>query len=105
MDNDNQVQQETKNKRVEVVLTGVVMSTKANKTASVSVERIIQHPVYKKIVRQKKKYLVHDEENRCKTGDTVQIKLVRPISKLKRWLLVDVLSTAPAKTKDVEVPQ
>jgi small subunit ribosomal protein S17 len=88
---------EEKKKRVEIVLTGEVVSTKADKTASVNVERIFQHPVYKKIVRKRKKYLVHDEQNKCKPGDVVKIKLVRPISKMKRWLLVDIISTAPAK--------
>ena len=84
-------------KRVEIILTGEVVSTRADKTASVNVERIFQHPVYKKIVRKKKKYLVHDEHNKCKSGDVVRIKLVRPISKLKRWLLIDIVSTAPIK--------
>jgi small subunit ribosomal protein S17 len=74
-----------------------VVSNKADKTVSVDVVRIFQHPVYKKIVRKKKKYLVHDEKNQCNPGDTVRIRLVRPISKRKRWLLVDILSTAPVK--------
>lgn len=87
--------EETKKKVI--ILTGEVVSTKADKTASVNVERIFQHPVYKKIVRKKQKYLVHDEQNQCKPGDMVRIKLVRPISKLKRWLLVDIVSTSPAK--------
>lgn len=84
-------------KRVETILTGEVVSTKADKTVSVSIERMFQHPVYKKIVRKKKKYLVHDEHNKCKPGDVVRIKLVRPISKKKRWLLLDIVSTAPRK--------
>jgi small subunit ribosomal protein S17 len=84
-------------KRVDIVLTGEVISTRADKTVSVNVERIFQHPAYKKIVRKKKKYLVHDEHNKCKPGDVVKIMLVRPISKTKRWLLVDIVSTAPEK--------
>ncbi|MCP4214699.1 MAG: 30S ribosomal protein S17 [bacterium] len=84
-------------KKVDIVLTGEVISAKADKTASVNVERIFQHPVYKKIVRKKKKYMIHDEENKCRPGDVVRIKLVRPISKKKRWLLVDILSSAPVK--------
>ncbi len=84
-------------KKVEIILTGEVVSTKADKTASVNVERIFQHKVYKKIVRKKKKYLVHDEHNKCRTGDVVRIKLVKPISKNKRWLLLDIVSTAPAQ--------
>ena len=84
-------------KKAGMVLTGEVVSAKADKTAAVNVERIFQHPVYKKIVRKKKKYLVHDEHNKCKLGDMVKIKLVRPISKTKRWMLVDIVSTAPVK--------
>jgi small subunit ribosomal protein S17 len=90
-------------KKVELILFGEVVSTKADKTISVSVERIFQHSVYKKIVRKKKKYLAHDEHNRCKPGDSVRIKLVRPISKRKHWLLLDVVSSAPEKEKEVEV--
>lgn len=84
-------------KKPDIVLIGEVASAKADKTASVMVERIFQHPAYRKIVKSKKKYLAHDEQNRCKPGDLVKIKLVRPLSKRKRWLVVDILSTAPAK--------
>lgn len=80
-------------KKVKTTMTGIVVSTKAEKTVSVDVERIFKHPVYKKIVRKKKKYLAHDENNRCKPGDVVRIQLVRPISKRKKWLVLDVLRT------------
>lgn len=86
-----------KKKKINVVLTGEVVSAKADKTISVSVQRIFRHPVYKKIVRKKKKYLVHDEDNKCRLGDVVKIRLVRPISKRKKWMLLDVISTAPDK--------
>jgi small subunit ribosomal protein S17 len=86
-----------KTKRVETVLTGVVVSTKTDKTISVQVERIFQHPVYNKIIRTKKKYLVRDENKKSKVGDVVNIRMVRPISKRKRWLLVDVLRAAQEK--------
>lgn len=92
---------ETAKKTVGTILTGEVVSTKADKTVSVYVERIFQHPAYKKIVRKRKKYLVHDEHNKCKPGDIVRIRLVRPISKMKRWLLVDIVSTAPKKEEEV----
>ena len=82
-------------KKVEQILTGVVKTAKAEKTISVEVERIYQHPFYKKIVRMKKKYLVHDENGVAKPGDVVTIKLVRPISKLKRWCLQQVVTAAP----------
>ncbi|MCU0285953.1 MAG: 30S ribosomal protein S17 [Acidobacteria bacterium] len=106
MENENQEVKEKENKetaktKVGTILTGEVVSTKADKTVSVYVERIFQHPVYKKIVRRKKKYLVHDEHNKCKSGDTVRIRLVRPISKKKRWLLIDIVSTAPKKEEEV----
>jgi small subunit ribosomal protein S17 len=86
-----------KKKSRDIILTGEVVSDKAEKTIIVNVQRIFQHPVYKKIVRKKKKYLAHDEANKCNMGDVVRIKLVRPISKRKRWLVVDILSTAPKK--------
>ena len=98
-ENDNKAKER---KRVETILTGEVVSTKADKTVSVSVERMFQHPVYKKIVRKKKKYLVHDEHNKCKPGDVVRIKLVRPISKKKHWLLLDIVSTAPRKEEVIQ---
>ena len=98
-------------KKGELILTGEVVSAKIDKTITVSVPRIFQHPVYRKIVSKRKKYLAHDETNRCKPGDMVRIKRVRPISKRKRWLLLEVVSTAPEKVtlpddiNEVEVPQ
>lgn len=89
-----------KRKKIEVLLSGEVVATKSNKTITVSVERIFQHPIYKKIVRGQKKYLAHDEQNKCKVGDVVNIKLVRPISKRKRWLLIDI-ATANARKEEV----
>jgi len=80
-----------------ITVSGVVVSVKADKTVTVSVERIFKHTAYKKIVRRRKKYLAHDETNRCKVGDLVKLKLVRPISKRKRWLVVDVIAAAPQK--------
>jgi small subunit ribosomal protein S17 len=88
---------EEKKRRINVVLTGEVVSVKADKTISVSVQRTFKHSIYKKIVRRKKKYLAHDENNKCSLGDIVKIKLVRPISKRKKWMLLDVISTTPDK--------
>jgi len=102
--NHNQApQQPEERKKGELVLFGEVVSIRSDKTISVSVERIFQHPVYKKIMQKKKRYLVHDEHNRCKPGDSVHIKLVRPISKRKHWLLLDVVSSAPEKEKEIEI--
>ncbi|MDY0295775.1 MAG: 30S ribosomal protein S17 [Acidobacteriota bacterium] len=81
-------------------LTGVVVSSKAQKTITVSVERIFKHPIYQKTVRIKKQYLAHDEENRSKPGDLVRIRLVRPISRRKKWLLQEILSSTPGQAPD-----
>ena len=70
------------------VLRGVVVSDKMDKTITVKVERRIMHPLYKKFIRKSKKYAAHDGENRCKTGDTVDIKECRLISKRKSWEVV-----------------
>jgi len=67
------------------VLQGKVVSDKADKTVVVRVERRVQHPLYKKIIRRSKKFAVHDESNRCKVGDVVRIRECRPISKRKTW--------------------
>jgi small subunit ribosomal protein S17 len=88
-------------KRVVTVLEGFVSSTKADKTVTVVVERSVQHPIYKKTVRLKKKYLAHDEENRCHIGDKVKIQMVRPISKRKRWLVVDIQTIASGEEVNV----
>jgi small subunit ribosomal protein S17 len=64
---------------------GVVVSDKADKTVSVKVERKFTHPLYGKVVTRSKKYASHDENNEFKTGDTVEIVSVRPISKTKTW--------------------
>ncbi|MBN2400509.1 MAG: 30S ribosomal protein S17 [Candidatus Aminicenantes bacterium] len=82
-------------------LQGVVLSAKAEKTVSVSIERVVSHPVYKKIIKKKMTFLAHDEEKKCKQGDLVTIRAVRPISKQKRWLVVNVVKS----TQKVEVPQ
>ena len=71
------------------VLQGVVVSDKADKTITVLVERRVMHPLYKKIIRRTKKYRAHDEDNRCKDGDLVQIVECRPISKSKTWRVID----------------
>ncbi len=89
--------QNSEQKKVEITLTGLVVSAKAEKTVTVNVERIFKHPVYKKIVRKRKKYLAHDEKGQCQPGDLVKIQLVRPISKRKTWLVKDILSKAPEK--------
>jgi small subunit ribosomal protein S17 len=67
------------------VLTGVVVSDKMDKTVVVLVERLVQHAVYKKFVRRRKKFSAHDEKNECHIGDKVLIRQSRPLSRHKRW--------------------
>ena len=83
---------ETRN--VRKTRTGVVVSDAMDKTVVVSAERRITHPVYGKILRRSKKYYVHDEKNEAKKGDKVSIEETRPLSKTKRWRLVEVVSRA-----------
>ena len=70
------------------ILSGVVISSNSNKTIIVSVTRRIKHKLYKKIIRQSKKYHAHDENNEFNVGDTVSIIESRPISKLKTWTVI-----------------
>ena len=78
------------------LLQGIVVSDKADKTVVVNVERRFTHPILKKTVRRTKKYQAHDAENRCKIGDRVTIEESKPISKTKRWVVVETVSVAAA---------
>ncbi len=73
---------------------GTVVSDKMDKTVVVSIERRVQHPVYGKMVRRTKRLKAHDERNDAKTGDTVRIMETRPLSKDKRWRLVEIVDRA-----------
>jgi len=73
---------------------GIVVSDKTDKTIVVNVQRQVVHPKYGKIVRLNKKYHAHDENNDCCIGDTVRIMETRPLSKTKRWRLVEILLKA-----------
>ena len=79
--------------------TGEVISNKMTKTIVVRVERRFQHPQFKKVVTQYNKFYAHDEKSEAKPGDRVRIEETRPLSKLKRWQLVEVVTknTEPAK--------
>ncbi|MBL7791814.1 MAG: 30S ribosomal protein S17 [Saprospiraceae bacterium] len=70
---------------------GVVTSNKMDKTISVSVERRLRHPIYGKFVKKTNKFMAHDENNQCSIGDIVRIMETRPLSKLKRWRLVEIV--------------
>ena len=72
------------------VYTGKVISNKMDKTVVVAVTRLFQHPVYKKTVKKVSKFKAHDEENRCKIGDNVKITETRPLSKDKRWMVLEI---------------
>ncbi|MEQ8715092.1 MAG: 30S ribosomal protein S17 [Cyclobacteriaceae bacterium] len=73
---------------------GVVISNKMDKTISVSVERRVKHPIYGKFVKKSNKFLAHDESNDVNIGDTVKIMETRPLSKNKRWRLVEIIERA-----------
>ena len=73
---------------------GVVTSTAMDKTITISVERKLRHPIYGKFVKKTKKFMAHDEKNDCNVGDTVKIMETRPLSKNKRWRLVEILERA-----------
>ena len=70
---------------------GFAVADARHKTVSVRVERTVQHPLYKKIMRRRKRYLAHDEANDCKNGDRVVIEECRPLSKRKSWRVVEIL--------------
>jgi small subunit ribosomal protein S17 len=73
---------------------GVVVSNAMEKSISVSVERKLRHPIYGKFVKKTNKFMAHDENNDCNVGDTVRIMEIRPLSKNKRWRLVDIIERA-----------
>jgi small subunit ribosomal protein S17 len=73
---------------------GVVTSNKMDKSIAVYVERRVKHPIYSKTMKSSKKYMAHDEENSCNIGDTVRIMETRPLSKRKRWRLLEIIERA-----------
>jgi len=76
------------------VLTGRVVGNKMNKTIVVRVERTIRHPLLKKYLRRHKKFYAHDEKNECNVGDVVRVTECRPLSRLKRWRLTEIVDRA-----------
>ena len=79
------------------VKVGKVVSDKMDKTMVVAVEDSVKHPLYKKIVKRTKKLKAHDEKNECKIGDRVEIMETRPLSKDKRWRVVEIMEKANIK--------
>ena len=86
---ESQVKARKKNVKV-----GLVTSNKMNKTVVVSVERRVPHPLYRRIVTRTSKFLAHDEKNAWAIGDTVSIMETRPLSKRKRWRLLEIIRNA-----------
>jgi small subunit ribosomal protein S17 len=72
---------------------GLVVSNKMDKTVVVAIENRTAHPKYGKIVVRTKRYKAHDEENQCKEGDRVRIQETRPLSRTKRWMVAEILTT------------
>ena len=78
-------------------VSGQVVSDKMDKTISVSISRVVKHPVYGKYIRRTTKVLAHDEDNSCKAGDVVSISECKPRSKHKAWQVVEILERAEAQ--------
>ena len=76
------------------MMTGYVVSNKTDKTVVVRCETIVQHPLYKKYLRRRKKLMAHDPENTCQIGDKIQIVESRPLSRRKRWQIYSILEKA-----------
>jgi small subunit ribosomal protein S17 len=81
-------------RKIRKTKTGVVSSDKMEKTITVAVERKVKHPIYGKFVKKTTKFHAHDENNEAKPGDVVKIMETRPLSKTKRWRLVEVIEKA-----------
>ena len=84
---------------------GLVVSDKMQKTVVVAIENRSPHPKYGKIVVRTQRYKVHDEENKCVVGDRVRIQETRPLSKTKRWVVLDILNRTVAATEATEEAQ
>ncbi|MFB3830128.1 MAG: 30S ribosomal protein S17 [Bryobacteraceae bacterium] len=98
---ETEKQQGLKNEKV-----GEVVSTAMSKTIVVEVSRRVPHPIYKRIVARRKKFYAHDEDGTARKGDVVRIQECRPLSKLKRWRLIEVVRRAAqvgAQPKDLDV--
>lgn len=78
---------------------GIVIGTKMKKTVAVMTERRVRHPLYRKVVIKKKKFLAHDEYEKCKLGDQVKITATRAFSKLKKWRVQEIIGLSPTENK------
>ena len=73
---------------------GIVTNNKMQKTAAVAIEQQLQHPIYKKTITRTKTYLAHDEKNECQLGDKVRLMETRPLSRRKRWKVMEIIERA-----------
>ena len=89
------------NQKIRIRKKGVVISDRMDKTRVILVETLSRHPVYLKVIRKRNKFYAHDETNMSKNGDIVLIKQCRPLSKTKRWKVVDILKKSDVKDKGV----
>ena len=85
------------------VLLGEVVSNRMQKTITVRVERRLRHPIYERVVKRSKKFHAHDEHNQCQIGDQVRIIETRPLSKTKRWRLLEIVRRQVGTTAEPEV--
>ena len=92
---ESAVSENSEDKKLRTV-TGKVTSSKMDKSVSVSVERLVKHPLYGKYMRRTTRYMAHDEDNTCNEGDKVVIAECRPFSKNKSWRLVEIVERAKA---------
>lgn len=79
---------------------GLVVGDKMKQTVTVLVERPVRHPLYKKFIKRKKKFLAHDEYEKCKVGDVVKIVETRPLSKRKRWRVLEIVELSRRGTEE-----
>jgi small subunit ribosomal protein S17 len=86
---EQSVQRNTRKTKV-----GVVVSDKMDKTCVIKVERVLRHPLYQRIVRKSEKIKVHDENNECRVGDRIKVMETRPLSRDKRWRLMEIVEKA-----------
>ncbi len=75
-------------------VSGIIVSNKMDKTVVVQVERLVKHPLYKKYIRRRNKFMAHDNDNACQIGDRVEISESRPLSKAKRWRVSRIVERA-----------
>ncbi|MBF0546444.1 MAG: 30S ribosomal protein S17 [Candidatus Riflebacteria bacterium] len=95
---EKQEQEQVQEKAIRKTIVGRVISANSSKTLKVEVEGIVQHTRYRKYIKRSRTFMVHDPKSECKLGDKIRIEESRPISKLKKWVVREVLERATAKS-------